>query len=43
MSFYIDQNECLGCGACMERCPQNIEIPTLLKELTAVSAKNQRR
>lgn len=34
---------CLGCGACMERCPQNIEIPTLLKELSVVVSKNQRR
>ena len=30
---------CIGCGACMQRCPQGIEIPKLLTELAELTAK----
>ena len=24
--------KCVGCGACTKKCPQNLDIPQLLKE-----------
>ncbi|WP_163336785.1 aldo/keto reductase [Desulfopila sp. IMCC35008] len=28
-------SQCTECGECLEKCPQNIEIPTMLTEITA--------
>lgn len=30
---------CTGCGACREKCPQKLDIPTLLRETAAVLAR----
>ena len=30
---------CIGCGACTKVCPQNIDIPAVLSELTEAIAK----
>ena len=27
-------SNCIGCGSCMEQCPQNIEIPTYMAKLS---------
>jgi ferredoxin len=27
MKFKIDENECIGCGACAATCPEVFEIP----------------
>ena len=31
--------DCIGCGACLERCPQKLEIPRLLKKAAEVFGK----
>ena len=38
-------SDCLGCGTCESRCPQNIEVPRLLAELAELQSKmpGQRR
>ncbi len=33
-------SECIACGACAAACPQNIDIPTALAELTVLLEKN---
>ena len=30
---------CIGCGKCVKICPQNIDIPAVLSELTEAIAK----
>ncbi|MDR1086530.1 MAG: aldo/keto reductase [Deltaproteobacteria bacterium] len=30
---------CVGCGECQSRCPQNIEIPDLMKEISSLAGR----
>ena len=30
---------CIGCGKCTKVCPQNIDIPTVMRDFTALLAK----
>lgn len=32
-------SECIGCGACVSKCPQNIEIPKVMSEFTEELSK----
>ena len=29
----VDKRICVACGACMEQCPQHIQIPDLMTEI----------
>lgn len=35
-------HNCVACGACMEQCPQHIQIPQLMEEIAAEYEKNQK-
>ena len=30
----VDPDRCIACGACKQICPQNIDIPSVLEDLT---------
>lgn len=30
-------SNCIGCGSCMEHCPQNIDIPSIMKKLAKLN------
>ena len=32
---------CIGCGQCVQVCPQNIEVPTELEKLAEIMAKQK--
>ena len=39
MAYKINVDECIGCGACTAICPQNIDIPGALADLSDRLAK----